>query len=84
MTKQFDKWVDERENELFQKDKFKAMGASDDYVFQALVFAGHASQQMSLATTVLSDEHRVPDELKAELKSIQKQLHDFKEKLRNV
>ncbi|MGG3987319.1 hypothetical protein [Bacillus smithii] len=84
MKKQFDKWVDDRTKDLFQTEKFEAIGKGDDYVFQALVFAGNASEQLSLATTVLESLNEVPNKLKTELKSIQQQLHDFKDKLRGV
>jgi cob(I)alamin adenosyltransferase len=80
----FDKWVGEVETRLFQKEKFEAIGKGDDYVFQALAFTGDASGKLSLATTILSDLDKIPKELKEELKSIQTQLHDFKEKLRNI
>lgn len=48
----FDMWVEERENELFEKEKFKELGKQDDYIFQTLVFMGRASQQMSIGFTI--------------------------------
>lgn len=82
MEKEFENWVTERENELFEKEKFVSMGKGDDYNFQALAFVGKGSQQLSLATTVLRKLDEVPVELKEELKSIQHQLSNFSEKLR--
>lgn len=84
MTNQFDKWITERESDIFEVDKFNAMGKGEDYIFQALVFAGKGAQQLSIATTVMGGLSEVSEELKVELKSIQRQLDDFTEKLRNV
>lgn len=84
MEKQFDDFIRDIEKELFKVDTFEAIGKGDDYKFQALAFAGNGSHQLSLATTILSDLVEVPEELKAELKSIQNQLNDFKDKLREV
>lgn len=56
----------------------------NDDVFLALAYMGEASQKLSWATTFLGDVEKVPEELKQELKNIQQQLHDFKEKVRNT
>lgn len=80
----FEDWVRERERELLLADRFAEMGKSEDYVFQALVFAGKSSQQLSLAATVLQVQNEIPEELKSELRGVQQQLHAFTEKLRQV
>ena len=82
--KEFDAWVDEREKELFKVEKFKELGKSDDYVYQALSFLGNGSWQLALASTLLRDEPKVSEELKLELKEIQRKLGDFQEKLRSI
>lgn len=80
----FDEWVDDRLNEMFRVDHFKSIGKGEDYIFQSLVFTGEGSHLLSLATTILGDLEEVPEDLKVELKSIQGQLHEFQDKLRNV
>jgi hypothetical protein len=83
MGNQFEDFVQEQERELFRTEKFEAIGKGNDYIFQTLAFIGQGSQQLSLATTILSELNDVPRELKEELKAIQSQLHEFKEKLRD-
>lgn len=80
----FDKWADEQSKKILRTEHFESIGKGDDYVFQSLVFTGEASQRLSLASTVLQDLNEVPEPLKAELHSIQNQLHDLQEKLRNI
>ncbi|MCA1066166.1 hypothetical protein QTG56_25130 (plasmid) [Rossellomorea sp. AcN35-11] len=82
--KSFDEWIKTAESKLFKTDHFKALGKEDDFIFQALAFAGKGNNNLSLATTLLSEADEVPEELKSELKSIQEQLHQFREKLRLV
>lgn len=84
MNKRFEEWSEKRSREILRSEHFNKIGKGDDYIFQSLVFTGEASQRLSLATTVLSELKEVPDNLKTELKSIQQQVHDFQEKLRNV
>lgn len=84
MNKQFEEWAEKRSREILRAEHFNKIGKGNDYIFQSLVFTGEASQRLSLATTVLSELKEVPDNLKTELKSIQQQVHDFQEKLRNV
>ena len=80
----FDKWADEQSKRILRTEHFESIGKGNDYVFQSLVFTGEASQRLSLASTVLQDLSEVPEPLKAELHSIQNQLHDLQEKLRNI
>ena len=77
-----DEWVAEREESLFKVQVFKSLNKQDDSVFQALVFLSNGSQQLSLATIVLSEDTNVPEELRDELKNIQRQLHELKDELR--
>jgi hypothetical protein len=84
MEQEFENFVKEQEKQLFKMERFEAIGKGDDYIFQALAFAGEASGQLSLATTILSDLDHVPNDLKEELKSIQNQLHDFRDRLRDI
>ncbi len=81
---QFDEWIKEQEKDLFQTEKFKAIGKDDDYVFQSLAFLGNGSKELSIATTILSDLNEVPSDLKDELKNIQEQIHYLMEKLRSL
>lgn len=85
MDKHFEdteKWVEERLNEVLLVDQFKEMGKENDPVYQALVFIGNGSHQLSLGTTILSNYKEFPTELKVRLKDIQQQLQDFQEELR--
>jgi hypothetical protein len=84
LDKQFEQFVKECEQELFQTEKFQAIGKGEDYIFQSLAHLGEGSHKLSVATTLLSQLNEVPSELKEELKSIQQMLHDFKEKLRKI
>ncbi|MEK5069796.1 hypothetical protein [Sporosarcina sp. FSL K6-1508] len=77
-----EKWAAERLDEMLLVDRFKEMGKADDLVFQALVFLGNGSHQLSLGTTVLRGDEEIPAELKGELKDIQQRLHDYQGKLR--
>jgi hypothetical protein len=77
-----DEWIKEAENKMFKVDQFKSIGKEDDFIFQSLVFLGHGSKNLSLSTTLLSEADEVPEELKRELKGIQEQLHEFREKIR--
>lgn len=79
-----EKWAENRFNELLLVDRFKEMGKENDPIFQTLVFLGKGSEQLSLGTTILSNYKEFPTELKSELKAIQQQLHDFKDKLRGL
>lgn len=51
--------------------------------FQSLVCLGNGSRQLSMAATIISDLD-VPEDIKHELSSIQNQLWDLTDKLRNV
>lgn len=77
-----EKWAAGRMDEMLLVDRFKEMGKEGDLVFQTLVFLGNGSHQLSLGTTILRDDKEIPVELKAELKGIQQQLHDYQDKLR--
>lgn len=79
-----EKWANQRLDELLLVERFKEMGKENDPLFQTLVFLGNGSQQLSLATTILSNYKEFPTEIKVELKSIQQQLQDFQEKLRGL
>ena len=80
----FDKWADEQSRKILRTEHFESMGKGKDYIFQSLVFMGEASQGLSLASTVLRELEEVPEDLKANLHSIQNQLHDLKEHIRKV
>lgn len=84
MNKSFDEWVAEKEKEIFRKEEFKAIGKEDDFIFQSLVFTGEAFHRLAVATTVLDVVEEAPNEIKEELKSLQQQLFDWQEKLRNI
>jgi hypothetical protein len=84
MGNQFEQFVKECEKDIFQTEKFQAIGKGEDYIFQSLAHLGEGSHKLSVATTLLSQLNEVPTELKEELKSIQQTLHDFKEKLRKL
>lgn len=77
-------WGAKRLKEVLLVDRFKEMGKENDPIFQTLVFLGNGTHQLSLGTTILRDYTEFPAELKAELKAIQKQLHDFTAKLREL
>ena len=88
MTKEekedFDKWVSEREHEIFEVDKFKKIGKENDYFFQVLSFMGHASQKMSLAFTLTDLIEDFPKELKEELREIACKYHELQDKVRDL
>ncbi|WP_179283599.1 hypothetical protein [Paenibacillus sp. VTT E-133291] len=63
-------------------DKFKERGMLDDYVYQALVHMGNASEQWSWANTVLEHAPHVPNVLKECIRSVSSTLHPLAEELR--
>lgn len=85
MPAYFKTWVTERSDDMFKTEKFKALGKEDDYVFQALVFMGEASEKLSLARTILNQDRTLSnkDEIKNEFSEIQNKLEALKVRLRN-
>ena len=80
----FDMWVEERENELFEKEKFKELGKQDDYIFQTLVFMGRASQQMSIGFTIADTLNEIPQSIKEEMRDLARRYHGLQEQIRNL
>lgn len=80
----FDMWVEERENELFEKEKFKELGKQDDYIFQTLVFMGRASQQMSIGFTIADTLNEIPQSIKEEMRVLARRYHGLQEQIRNL
>ena len=81
---EFEKWVTERENVLFNKARFKEMGKENDYMFQILVFMGKASQQMSLGYTIAGQLEEMPQEIKDEMRAISIQYQELQDKIREL
>ncbi|AGB62759.1 hypothetical protein [Bacillus phage phiAGATE] len=79
---EFKDWVNEVAEDVFQTDKFKALGRENDYVYQALAFLGEASHSMSLAATVLRNESSVPKDLKKKIKNYQQAFWELQDQLR--
>lgn len=63
---------------------FKRIGREQDYVFQALAYMGKASYEMAFANTVIEDENRVSEDIKERMKSINRQIHELQEELRDI
>ncbi|WP_083390579.1 hypothetical protein [Cytobacillus oceanisediminis] len=80
----FDMWVEERENELFEKEKFEELGKVDDYIFQTLVFMGRASQQMSIGFTIADTLNEIPQSIKEEMRDLARRYHGLQEQIRNL
>lgn len=80
--KDFDKWVGEREAELFEVEEFKQIGKESDYYFQMLVFMQRASAQMSLAYTLTDIIENFPKELNDEFREIAIRNQELQEKIR--
>ncbi|AHJ87510.1 hypothetical protein Bp8pC_079 [Bacillus phage Bp8p-C] len=79
----FEEWLHEVGYEMFRTEEFKAIGKENDYVFQALAFMGEASKNLSLATTVLSEEDSISADDKARIKAIQRYISSVQEKIRS-
>lgn len=77
-------WAEQKLSEVFEVDRFKKLGKENDHVFQALVFLSEASQKLSIARTILTNNKLdvTPDKMK-EMLDMQNWLHDFKEYLRS-
>lgn len=54
------------------------------YIFSALAYMGHASNKMSWANNCVEVIEEVPEELKAEMKAINAEVHRLQEKLRTI
>lgn len=80
----FDMWVEERESELFEKERFKELGKEDDYIFQTLVFMGRASQQMSLGFTIADTLDEIPKTIKEEMGDLARRYHGLQEQIRSL
>ncbi|WP_182101550.1 hypothetical protein [Niallia taxi] len=80
----FDEWVKEREDELFDKARFKELGKEHDYIFQTLVFMGRASQQMSLGYTIASNLEEAPLAIKNETRDIASRYHELQETIQKL
>lgn len=78
-----EQWVAERMNILFETANFKRLGKENDYIYQALVFLGQASQKLSLARTILKDHDIAPD-MMGEMGETQQWVHDFQDHLREL
>lgn len=59
----FEDFVNEAENQLFMKTKFKEMGKEDDLLFQSLVFLQKAKSQMMVSHTIASQDESIPKDL---------------------
>lgn len=59
----FEEFVDEAENQLFMKTKFKEMGKEDDLLFQSLVFLQKAKSQMVVSHTIASQDESIPKDV---------------------
>lgn len=59
-----------------------ALGKQEDYIFQALAYMGNASFQMAWASTVLSNDNKVSQEIMLEMNQINKNIEDLHKKLR--
>lgn len=79
----YDDFVASCEREILAKQRFKEMGKENDLPFQALAFLGRGAEQLSLASTVLTDSE-VPNVLKEEIKNIQRQLDHVAVSLRQL
>ncbi|EWG08422.1 hypothetical protein [Cytobacillus firmus] len=77
-------FVEERENDLFEKEKFRALGKQDDYIFQTLVFMGRASQQMSIGFTIADTLNEIPQSIKEEMRDLARRYHGLQEQIRNL
>lgn len=62
--------------------RFKELGMLDDFIYQALVHMGNASQQWSWANTVLENAPLVPQVLKERIRAISGSFHPLAEELR--
>lgn len=80
-----EKWAEEKLNELFEVERFKEQGKENDHVFQALVFLGKASHQLSIARTILKNNNVAVDPVKMkEMLDMQQWVHDFSQYLRSI
>lgn len=76
-------WAGQKIDELFEVERFKKLNKENDYVFQALVFLGEASQKLSIARTILKDNNvAVDSEKMKEMLDMQTWVHDFSQYLR--
>ncbi|MBN8203889.1 hypothetical protein LG291_25080 (plasmid) [Cytobacillus firmus] len=80
----FDMWVEERENELFEKERFKELGKQEDYIFQTLVFMGRAFQQMSIGFTIADTLNEIPQSIKEEMRDLTRRYHGLQEQIRSL
>lgn len=81
MDEKIEKWAENRMNEVFEKEKFAALGKENEKTFQALVFMNRASSEISKAYTILREIEGIENE---ELKEICGSLQKFIEKIRFV
>lgn len=63
---------------------FKQLSKLNDFTFQSLAHMGNASHHMAWANTVLEDVKEVPEELKADMKQINAEIHRIQERLREI
>lgn len=66
------------------RENFKLIGKEEDYIFQALVYMGQASAQMSWANTVLEDVNEVSKELKDAMIQVNQVINNLQDKLRSI
>lgn len=79
MDANIEKWAENRLNEVFEKENFKALGKENEQFFQALVFMNRASREISKAYTILKEIEGFENE---GLKEINDALQKFIEKTR--
>lgn len=77
-------FVEEMENDLFEKEKFRALGKQDDYIFQTLVFMGRASQQMSLGFTIADSLEEIPKSIREEMRELARRYHELQDQIRSL
>lgn len=80
----FEKWVTESENKMFEFEKFKRIGKENDFVFQTLVFMGEASQKMSLAFSLTEQIQKFPKEIEKEFREISIKYSELQGKVRKL
>lgn len=74
-------WAEQKLNEVFEVDKFKAINKENNYIFQALSFMSEASQKLSIANTILKRDKTIVKNTDVinQLSELQNALHDLKD-----
>lgn len=76
-SEEFNDWLSGEKDVLFRKSQFEDMGLGNHYVFQTLVFMGHAAQQMSLAQTIAEKTNVLSEEVKQEMNQLLKRYNEL-------